>query len=114
MASFLAELLELMPHELRAQPGYLTGTGGFVESGEVLIIPCNIEGESKLVRDNQSGREVVASHTAYCGEFNGLTTDGYRYSIPSDFPEPRTDLVAIRVDPVSDEDGTLYEVVSLP
>ncbi len=110
----MAELLELMPHELLAQPGYLTGTGSFVDSGSVLAIPCQIEGESRLVRDNQSGREVVASHTAYTGEFNGLTVDGYRYTLPSEFPDPRVDLTALRVDPVSDEDGPLYEVVSFP
>ena len=66
-----------------------------------------------MVRDNQ-GREVVASHTAYCGEFNGLTVDAFRFTLPAEFPEPRVDLVAIRVDPNSDEDGTLFEVVSFP
>ena len=111
---FMAELLELMPHELLAQPGFLTGTGGFVESGEVLVIPCQIEGESKMVRDNQTGREVVATHIVYTGEFNSLTVDGFRYTLPSEFPEPRIDLRALRVDPVSDEDGPLYEVVSFP
>ena len=114
MASFLTELLELMPHEILAQPGILTGTGGFVESGAVLVIPCQIEGESTLERDNQTGREVVASHTAITGEFNGLTVDGFRYTLPAEFPEPRVDLTALRVDPVSDEDGPLYEIVHFP
>lgn len=112
--TFLEDLQELAPHELLAQPGYLTGTGGFVPSGAVLQIPCNIEGESTMVRDNRTGREVVASHTAYCLEFNSLTVDGFRFTLPAEFPEPRVDLKAIRVDPASDEEGTLYEIVSFP
>ncbi len=113
MGTFLEDLRELAPHELLAQPGFLTGTGGFVPSGDVLTIPCNIEGEATLVRDNQA-REVVSSYTAFCLEFNSLTVDGFRFTLPAEFPEPRVDLKAIRVDPNSDEEGTLFEVVSFP
>lgn len=112
--TFLANLLDMMPHELLAQPGYETGSGDFVDSGEVLAIPCQIEGTSDLFRDNRSGREVVASHTAICGEFNSLTVDGFRFTLPDDFPEPRVDLRALKVDPVSDESGPLYEIVIFP
>jgi hypothetical protein len=113
MGTFLEELAELAPHILVAQPGYLTGAGDFVASGEVLQITCQIEGESQLVRDNQA-REVVSSFNAICLEFNALTVDGFRYAIPSSFPEPTINLVAVRVDPASDEDGALYETVFFP
>lgn len=113
LPSFLPELLELMPHILLAQPGTTDEYGAFVASGSALAIQCQIEGDSRLVRD-ASGREVVSSHVAYCGEFNDLSVDGHRYTLPLTFGPPRELIQAIRVDPASDEDGVLYEVVRLP
>jgi len=102
-----------MPHELLAQPGASNEKGDFVPSGAELAIQCQIEGENKLIRDSL-GREVTSTRVVITGEFVGLTIDGFRYSLPADFAEPRTDLVAIAVDPVSDEDGLLYEIVRFP
>lgn len=113
MADFLTELLELMPHTLTAQPGTTDAKGGFTPSGASIAIPCQIEGENKLIRD-LDGREVTSTRVVYTGEFVGLTIDGYRYDLPVGFPEPRTELVAIAIDPVSDEDGLLYEIVRFP
>lgn len=113
MAGFLEELLELAPHTLVAESGFTDEYGSFIVSGQVLSIPCNIEGESRLVRNAQN-REVVSSHTVFCLEFNDLSVDKHRFTLPAPFGPPRDKLEAIRVDPVSDENGTLYEVVALP
>lgn len=113
MADFLTELQELMPHTLTAQPGTTDAKGNFTPSGTALAIPCQIEGENVLVRD-QNGRDVTSTRVVYTGEFNGLTIDGFRYDLPVGFPEPRTDLVAVIIDPASDEDGLLYEIVRFP
>lgn len=102
-----------MPHTLTAQPGATDEKDNFTPSGSALAIPCQIEGDSRLVQD-QMGRDVTSRFLVYCGEFNGLTVDGFRYSIPAEFPEPTTELKAISVDPASDEDGTLYEIVRFP
>lgn len=114
--NFLAELMALAPHQLVATPGTTDEVGTFLPSGPALSIPCQIEGESRLVRDPQ-GREVVSSHTIYCLEFNDLSVDRHRYTLPAGFGPPRENIIAISVDPVSDEDSNLqplYEVVSLP
>ncbi len=113
MADFLTELLDLMPHTLTAQPGTTDAKDNFTPSGSALAIPCNIEGESKLVPD-QLGRQVTSRFLVYTGQFNSLTIEGFRYSLPVEFPAPRIELKAILVDPVSDEDGTLYEIVRFP
>ena len=101
MAEFMTELLELMPYELTAQPGYSDAKDNFVPSGDALVIPCQIEGENRLVRD-QLGRERTSTRVVFTGVFSGLTIDDYRYSLPVEFPEPRTDLIAIAIDPESD------------
>lgn len=112
---FLAELMELAPHELVATPGHNDEYGRFiVASGQSAIsVPCQIEGVSRLVR-NVRGQEVVSSHFAYCLQFNNLSVDRHRYTLPSTFGPPRENIEAIRVDPVSDEGGLLYEIVALP
>jgi hypothetical protein len=113
VADFLAELLELMPHELSAQPGITDAKGTFTPSGAVVAIPCQIEGENKLIAD-QLGREVTSTRVVYTGEFIGLTIDDWRFDLPAGFPKPRAELKALAIDPASDEDGLLYEIVRFP
>ncbi len=113
MADFMTELLELMPHTLTAQPGFSDAKDNFVPSGAALAIQCQIEGENRLVRD-QLGRERTSTRVVYTGEFIGLTIDDFRYSLPVSFAEPRTDLVAIAIDPESDETGLIGEIVRFP
>jgi hypothetical protein len=110
---FLGELADLMPHTVVVTPGVEDAYGEFVASGAALAIRCQIEGEKVQVRDSL-GHEVTASHTIYCGDFSGLTVTLHRYTLPAAFGPPRDLLKAIRVDPVSDESGTLFEVVYLP
>lgn len=113
MAEFMTELLELMPHELTAQPGVSDAKDNFVPSGDAIVIPCQIEGENLLIRD-QLGRDVTSTRVVLTGVFSGLTIDGYRYSLPAEFPEPRTELIAIAIDPESDETGLIGEIVRFP
>lgn len=111
--AFLDDLLDLAPHQLTATPYTTDAYGTPTPSGPPLSIPCQIEGVSRMVRDPQ-GREVVSSFTIYCLEFNDLSVDGHMFTLPASFGPPNSNIKAIRVDPHSDEDGTLFEVVSLP
>lgn len=111
-SSFVADFLDLMSDTLVATPGYLDEYGGFTASGEVLSLPCHIEGSTRLVRD-QSGREVTSSVQVIVGGVYDLTVDRHRYTLPARF-QPRTDLLAIGVERESDEVGPVYECVLLP
>lgn len=66
-----------------------------------------------MVRDQQ-GREIVSSVHAVVLGLNSLTVEGFRYTLPSNRPEPRTNLKAIAVRIVPDEDGPNHEVVDFP
>lgn len=113
MPDFMGELLELAPHELTAQPGFSDAKDNFVASGEAILIPCQIEGEIVRIPD-QLGRDQTSTRVAICVEYNGLTLDGYRFELPSGFAGPRTELVAMAIDPLSDETGLIGEIVRFP
>ncbi len=113
MVDFMTELLELAPHELVAQPGFSDAKDNFVPSGAAIAISCQIEGEIKRILD-QLGRDVTSTRVVYCMEYNALTIDGYRFSLPPAFAGPTTDLVALVIDPESDETGLIGEIVRFP
>ncbi len=109
---FIDELVGLMPDTLIAQPGSMSGFGGWTASGTALSLACRISGGTKLVRDT-SGAEVSSSVHVVVGSVNGLDTTGYRYTLPSDF-SPNVELTAIAARAVRDEDGPAYEVLDFP
>lgn len=138
--SLLDDLGDMMPDTLVAKPGSTDGFGAWTASGTELSMPCLIEGENRLVRDN-AGQEVVSSLQVIVGVtaalieawialgWSGwidagwvsgddayptiLTTTGYRYDLPGRFPQ-RTDLKAIAIERASDEIGAHHEVVQFP
>ena len=113
MADFMTELLDLAPHTLTAQPGVSDAKDNFIPSGAALAIPCQIEGEIKRIPD-ALGRDVTSTRLVYCLEYNALTMDGYRFSLPPEFSGPTDDLVALSIDPQSDETGLIGEIVRFP
>ena len=110
--SIVADLADMLPDTLTAQPGSLDAFGEWTASGAALTPDCYIEGETRLVRD-QTGQEVVSSVQVYVGSVNGLDVDGYRYTLPARFV-PSGELRAIGVQQISDDGGANYEVVLLP
>jgi len=112
-SEIVSDLADLMSETLIATPGYTTGFGAFVASGTVLNISCLIEGDIKQVRDH-SGDEAVSSVQAHLDGDYSLTTTKHRYTLPSRFPDPRTDIEAIAIEYASDENGAHHAVVMLP
>lgn len=106
------DLLDMMPDELIAQPVVLDEYGGFMASGQAVVVPCYIEEENRVVRE-PSGREVTSTAQAYCGGEFGFTVRGFKYTLPARF-EPREELTAIRVRHASDENGAHHDVVMFP
>lgn len=115
MPDAITTLLEdLAPDTLIAQPGAEDETGTFVAAGSALTLTnTRISGKRRMVRD-QLGREVVSSVHAIVLELNSLTVEGFRYTLPSNRPEPRTNLKALAVRIVPDENGPHHEVVEFP
>lgn len=111
-SDFLAELVELMPDTLVAQPVVSDEFGDWVPSGAALALDCRIEGGVKMVRA-LDGRETVSTVQAIVGSSPGLTATDFRYTLPSRF-EPNSNLRAINVLKEADEDGPLYEEVVFP
>lgn len=110
---FASEFHDMMPDTVLAQPGHVSATGAFVASGEVVTLEhCRVEGGPRLVRLS-TGEEVVASVTVIVGEFVDLTAERHRYTLPARF-SPRSNLKALSVIPVTDEDGGEYVEVYLP
>lgn len=113
MTQIVDDVLDLLLDTITCTPGTVDETGLFVPSGTVLNLPCRIRYGQRTIR-RSDGQEVVSTTRVIVGGYNDLTTDGHRYTLPARF-SPRTDLVAIRVDKVSDdEDVECYEKVWLP
>lgn len=110
--AFIDDLSEFFNEQVVCTPGALDGFGTFLASGATLALPCRIEGDSRLVRD-PNGQEVVSSVQVLVGGYNDLTVEQHRYTLPVRF-SPRTDLRAIAIDKVTDEDGPVYEEIVLP
>lgn len=110
--AFDAALLDLMPDTLVAVPGAVDAFGEWTASGSTVNVPCRVEGRARLVRD-LSGKEVVSSVQVYTGGVYSLTVDGHRYTLPSRFA-PKTEIQALHVELVADEEGPHHEVVMLP
>jgi hypothetical protein len=113
MTTFMEQCADLMPHTVVAQPGYLDVRGKFIASGDSVNVTCRLRASQRLVREDSSGREVVSTTRFTTSTYIGLTTDGYRYTLPTGFT-PRTEIRAIMVDKHADETGLIYEVVHLP
>lgn len=110
--SFADLFQDFMPDVVIVQPGHVTAYGDFIASGSTLSIPCRIEGANRLVRNSQ-GKEVVSSVQVITGEYNNLTVNNHRYTLPVRF-SPNSNLQAISVVKESDEIGPCYEEVYLP
>ena len=107
-------LADMASEILIAQPGAEDETGTFVASGAAISIAnCRIGGGRKMVRDAK-GREIVSSFRVTSLGLNSLTTEGFRYTLPSNRPEPRTNLKAIEIRVVPDENGPHHEVIEFP
>ena len=87
------------------------GVFGFVASGSPVSVACYIDGENMTIR-SQVGQEVVSRVQVLVAAAN-LTTTGHRYTLPSRFV-PYSNLTAIGVDRVSDEDEVAYERIHFP
>lgn len=109
----LLDLADCFPDTLLSQPGPLDEEGEFAASGAEISAACYISEKSRLVRDPSTGREVVSSFKITVAATDDLTVEGHRYTLPVRF-DPRTNLTAISVKKVSDEDGAHHEVVMLP
>ncbi len=113
-ATLIADLLPLAADTIVAQPGTLDGFGAFIASGSSVPLTCHIEGESKLVRDN-NGREVTSSMQVFIVDASApsLSVEGHRYTLPSRFI-PSADLIALTIGKATDENGAHHEVVMFP
>lgn len=107
MCPITGDLADMFGDVLVAQPGSVDGLGAWTASGSALNPVCHIVAlrGGTLIRD-AGGNEVVSSYKVIVGANPtlGLTVDGHRYDLPSRF-SPRTELTALKVDYVSDEDG---------
>lgn len=111
---FIDEFLDLMNDTLVVTPvgEDLFGDLAPIPSGQILSIPCYIEGSARLVRD-VAGREVVSSFQAYLGGYYNLTVHQHQYQLPSRF-DPGTYLTPITIQKSDDEEGQAFEVVFFP
>lgn len=112
MSLFASEFLDFMPDTVDIYPGVLDEFGDWAPSGAVIVAPCRIEGEQRLVRD-PTGQEVTSSMQVILGEYLDLTTAYHRYSLPGRYT-PGTQLRAIAIDKVQDETGPCYEEIFFP
>lgn len=108
----LTDLSDMFPDTITCQPGTLDAFGTFTASGSAVTPSCYIEGEIRLVRD-LNGQEVVSTLQVIVADTQGLTVDGYRYTLPARF-SPNSNLKAIGVERVSDEDGAHHERLLFP
>lgn len=104
--------LDMMSDTLVVYPGYIDHFGDWVASGATLSLPCHIEGEIRVAR-NEAGREVVSSVQALVLGNHSLSTSTHRYTLPSRF-SPNDQIQAVAVEKVSDDVGPVYELVMLP
>ncbi len=108
------QLADMASEILIAQPGTEDETGAFTAAGTALSIEnCRIVGKRKMTIDG-AGREIVSNFHVIVLGLNALTSEGFRYTLPSTRPEPRTNLKAIAVEIVTDENGPHHEVVDFP
>lgn len=112
--AFLDDLLPLMDATLVAQNGYVDGAGTWFASGASASYRCRYEGGPHIVR-NQAGQEVVSSVLCIVG---GVLVSHdpatMRFDITSPYAPHRTEVQAIRIEPVHDESGVISAEVYLP
>lgn len=109
-----SDLAELMFHTLTCQPGTEDFAGDWVPSGTALTPKCHIESASVGVRDPVSGEVLLSTVQCYLDGNYFLRPDLYRFTLPADHPEPRTDLKAMKIDRDTDEGGWHHETVYFP
>lgn len=107
------DLADMFGETLVAKPGSLDRYGAFVASGANLNIPARIVNRVQLVRDPDTGREIVSSARAILGGVYDISPDKYRFDLPS-ADHPRENLQAIQVMKVPDENGPHHEVIYFP
>ncbi len=104
------DLKELAADEMTVQPGSLNQFGEWAASGDSFTVPCHLSVKNRLVKDSQGQEQVSKVKATVMGVYN-LTVDGHRYDLPSDFDDPRTELIAIVVGRPRHEEGAHHEVV---
>lgn len=112
-------LLDMMSDTLIAQSGTFDGKRKFTSSGDpALSIPGRFERSMrKLVSRAAPGEEVVSSVIFLAGEYNNLSVEGFRYTLPDQYSTGTaagTPIEAMDVEPVSDENGLHHEEIRFP
>lgn len=112
--SIIPLLLDLMADTISVQAGSSSGThGDWVPDASLpLILKCYIDGK-KLTTVSSAGKEQISAVEVIIGSVNGLTTDAHRYTLPGRYKQVN-DIEAISAEPVQDDNGVDYEVVTLP
>jgi hypothetical protein len=111
-SDFADLFLDMMADTITVHPGYINHYGDFIASGTTLSLPCHIEGEVRLTRD-EAGTHVASRVQALVLGNHSLTTNLHRYTLPTRF-SPFQSLQAISIEKVTDEESTVYETVMLP
>lgn len=70
-------------------------------------VGCRITPTGGSMIKDSNGNEVLARYSVICGTKISLDVEGFRYDLPDTYPEPNVDLEALRVNIVSDEDGSV-------
>ncbi len=108
------DLAGLATATITAQPVTEDETGAKTNDGSALALTnVRITGRRVMARD-ALGNELVSNMQATILSFNNLTVEGFRFTLPSDWPEPRTNLKAIEIKMVEYEGSPLYEKVYFP
>lgn len=100
LADMFADVLTYEP------PGTYDGWGDMTP-GTPVQIPCHIEGQHRITRD-QLGQEVVSTVQAYLRGSYGVVVDG-KFTLPARFSPQEPP--AINVVEETDESGAHHEVV---
>lgn len=113
--SFMDDLAELFDSTVSVQAGRTDGAGDWFASGGNQNLPARYEGGPHLVRSG-SGQEVTSSLLCIVnGVLSTHDPSKLRFTIPATPFAPQTaDIVALHVDPVSDETGVIAAEVYLP
>lgn len=100
------DLLDLAPFTVSAQNGALSGSGVWSASGSPVSLRSRVEVGPRTVTD-KTGQEVVSSGLVVAlGTLAHYDETLWRFTLPAPFDEPAGYRVALRIDPITDEDGT--------
>lgn len=114
----VTDLRPLANKTVTATLGTVDEWGKFTSSSTVSMQYCHIELEYKRVLD-ATGNEVTSRGSVFSLEDNSLfpgrntSNQEYRFTLPSSWPEPRTNLRAINIIREEDDEGEVYEEIVL-